>query len=181
MADSVGLPFQHNWVAGTFMCLSQGNPALLGAHRSQNHASELKLQMDLSNTFNTGYYRDPSNSRGWGLHTFTLLLVKSWNCHPAQSSVSHQKQGRALRLPACSMVFPWWLVSGCLVLWTLLLHLALYQSVVAMKLSDAAMCIISHSPVTVLNWSAASLLTWLMRSPKNDTKYQGLKPCFKKV
>lgn len=41
--------------------------------------------------------------------------------------------------------------------------------------------IISHSPVTVLNWSAASLLTWLMRSPKNDTKYQGLKPCFKKV
>lgn len=35
--------------------------------------------------------------------------------------------------------------------------------------------IISHSPVTVFNWSPASLLTLLRRSPKNDTKYHGLK------
>lgn len=83
LADSVGLPLQHNWIAGIFMCLSQGNPALLGAHRSQNHASELKLQMDLSNTFNTGYYRDPSNSpwlRATHIHIISGKVLKLSPC-----------------------------------------------------------------------------------------------------
>lgn len=183
LADSVGLPPQHNWIAGIFMCLSQGNPALLGTHRSQNYASELKLQMDLSNTSNVGYYRDPSNSRGCGLHKFTLLLAKTWNCHPAQSSVSHQKQGRALRMPVCSTVLPPRLVSGYQVLCTPLLHLALYQSVVAMKLSDVAMCIPSY-PIAQWLYLTGLLLACLHcwgEAQKTTPNIKVWKPCFKKV
>lgn len=48
----------------------------MGADRSQNLASELKLQMDLSVISNMVFYRDPSNSCGWVLCALTLLLAK---------------------------------------------------------------------------------------------------------
>lgn len=97
----------HNWLTPahlfntTGLCeyshVSQRNPSLMGAGRSQKWASELKLQMNLSAPSNMGFYRDPSNSCGWGLCTFTLLLAK-----PHGPWVSTREITPSLKLSPCS-------------------------------------------------------------------------------
>lgn len=187
----------HNWLTPAHLFnttglyeyshVSQRNPSLMGAGRSQKWASELKLQMNLSAPSNMGFYRDPSNSCGWGLCTFTLLLAK-----PHGPWVSTREITPALKLSPCS--------DPCVTSeakqssqTACLLHglsfRICFRSCYSLSTviifgfaptrggNETVWCchvcpILFHSPVTELDWSPVSLPTLPRRCPKNYPKSQ---------
>lgn len=136
------------------------------------------------------FYRDPSNSCGWGLWTFTLVLAK-----PHGPRVSTRETTPALKLSSCwapcatseekqsSQAAPssrtcsrecCTLSTVIVLLWALLLCLALHQPEGSHGTFWCChMCpTISHRPVTELDRVTASLPTPPKRCSKNYPKSQ---------
>lgn len=185
LADSSS-PLQHNWIVWIFTSFIK-KPEFMGADRSQNRASELKLQMDLSATSNTGFYRDPSNSCGWGLCTFTLLLAK-----PHGHWVSGREITPALKMSPCSdpcvtseakqSSQTACLIHGpssriCSTACCSLSTVVIFGFAPTRGGNETFWCchvcpIVFHSPVTELDWSRGSLPTPPRRCPKTYPKIQ---------